>query len=69
MFDPEQLAVMQQQVAEACMQIRELIVPVLESAEGVKADLVARGWSQANAEGVAAHYAQATLRTALGGGA
>ena len=58
---------MRRMVAEACMQTRDLITPILESAEGVKADMVARGWNPGNAETVAAAYVQAMLKTALGG--
>jgi len=60
---------MLQLVAQACLQTRVLITPILESAEGVKADMVARGWSATNAEGVAAAYVQTMLKSALGGSA
>ncbi|MFS4103746.1 hypothetical protein [Streptomyces sp. PD-S100-1] len=66
MFE-DAMAAMLQQVAAACMQAKELIGPILESAEGVKADMVGRGWSEANAERVATSYVQAMLKTALGG--
>lgn len=55
------------QVAGACMQATEVIAPILESAEGVKADMVGRGWSEINAERVATSYVQAMLKTAIGG--
>ncbi|MFF2852702.1 hypothetical protein ACFVT5_41375 [Streptomyces sp. NPDC058001] len=64
----EALDAMRQVVAQACMQTRDLITPILESAEGVKADMVTRGWSAANAEAVAAAYVQAMLKSSLGGG-
>ena len=67
--DDSYISAMRQQVAQACMQTRDLITPILESAEGVKADMVARGWSPANAETVAAAYVQSMQMTALGGGA
>ncbi|MFI9598948.1 hypothetical protein ACIHCX_03535 [Streptomyces sp. NPDC052043] len=66
MFE-DQMAAMLQQVAAACMQTKELITPILESAEGIKADMVGRGWSEANAEKVATSYVQAMLKTAIGG--
>ncbi|MBL3664549.1 hypothetical protein JL475_00615 [Streptomyces sp. M2CJ-2] len=67
MFGDDALAAMLQQVAAACMQAKEMIGPILESAEGVKADMIGRGWSEANAEAVATSYVQAMLKTALGG--
>ncbi|MDR3081612.1 MAG: hypothetical protein LBV60_11925 [Streptomyces sp.] len=66
MFD-DPVAAMLQQVAAACMQTKELITPILESAEGIKADMVGRCWSEANAEKVATSYVQAMLKTAIGG--
>ncbi len=66
MFE-DHMAAMLQQVAAACMQTKELITPILESAEGIKADMVGRGWSEANAERVATSYVQAMLKTAIGG--
>ncbi|MET9445332.1 hypothetical protein [Streptomyces sp. NPDC006610] len=66
MFE-DQMAAMLQQVAHACMQTKELVTPILESAEGIKADMVGRGWSEANAEKVATSYVQAMLKTAIGG--
>jgi len=51
----------QQMVTQACMDTRELLAPVLESAEGVKADMVGRGWSAENAEAVAVSYVQGML--------
>jgi hypothetical protein len=63
----DELDPMRRMVAEACMQTRDLITPILESAEGVKADMVARGWSPGNAETVAATYVQAMLKNAIGG--
>ncbi|WP_086559403.1 hypothetical protein [Streptomyces africanus] len=58
---------LQQQVALACLQARSLITPILESAEGVKADMLGRGWSATNAEAVASAYVQAMLKSALSG--
>lgn len=55
------------QIAQGCMQATGLIAPILESAEGVKADMVARGWSEINAERVATSYVQSMLKTAIGG--
>lgn len=55
------------QIAQACMQTKELITPILESAEGIKADMVSRGWTDVNAERVATSYVQAMLKTAIGG--
>jgi hypothetical protein len=65
MPDEESLDFVRQVVAQACMQTRDLIAPVLESAEGVKADMVARGWSAANAEAVATTYVQGMVTKAL----
>jgi hypothetical protein len=62
MLDP-----MRQQVVQACLQTRDLITPILESAEGVKADMVARGWTAVNAEAVAVAYVQSMLKSAIGG--
>lgn len=56
----------QQLVAQACMETRELLTPVLESAAGVKADLVSRGWSEVNAESVATAYVQGMLAKVFG---
>ncbi|MEU6058021.1 hypothetical protein [Streptomyces sp. NPDC047097] len=50
------------------MQMRDVLTPILEAAEGVKADMVARGWSAQNAETVAAGFAQTVLRGVAGGG-
>lgn len=61
MLDP-----MRQQIVHACLQTRDLITPILESAEGVKADMVARGWTPANAEAVAVAYVQSMLKSVLG---
>lgn len=55
----------QQQVAQACMQTRDVISPILESAEGMKADMVSRGWTPVNAEAVATAYVQSMLQKAL----
>lgn len=55
------------EVGEACMQARDLLGPVLESAEGVKADMISRGWTPHNAEAVAVAYVQGMLRSVLGG--
>lgn len=66
MFE-EQMAAMLAQVAQACMQTKELVTPILESAEGIKADMIGRGWSEPNAEKVATSYVQAMLKTAIGG--
>lgn len=63
MFDEEAL---QAQVAQACMTTRTVIAPVLESAEGVKSEMVARGWNPANAEAVASAYVQVMLKSVLG---
>ncbi|MFE7233892.1 hypothetical protein ACFVAF_25145 [Streptomyces sp. NPDC057596] len=63
----EMTAALIAQVAAACMQTTEVIAPILESAEGIKADMVGRGWSEANAERVATSYVQAMLKTAIGG--
>lgn len=60
---------MVQQVAAACMQTKELIAPILDSAEGVKVDMVGRGWAEANAERVAAAYVQAMLKRVIEGAA
>lgn len=60
-------AAMVAQVAAACMQATEVIAPILESAEGVKADMIGRGWSEINAERVATSYVQSMLKTAIGG--
>lgn len=49
-------------VANACLETKELIAPVLDSAEGVKADMVGRGWSEMNAERVATSYVQGMLK-------
>lgn len=37
-------------VSHSLMNMKELLDPVLDSAEGIKADMVARGWSPQNAE-------------------
>lgn len=66
MFE-DPMAAMLQQVAQACMQTKELITPILESREGIKADMIGRGWSEPNAEKVATSYVQAMLKTAIGG--
>jgi hypothetical protein len=66
MFE-DPMAAMLAQVAQACMQTKELVTPMLESAEGIKADMIGRGWSDANAEKVATSYVQAMLKTAIGG--
>lgn len=63
----EMTAALVAQVATACMQAKETIAPILDSAEGVKADMVARGWSEVNAERVATSYVQAMLKAAIGG--
>lgn len=55
-----------QQIGQACMQARDLLGPVLESAEGVKADMISRGWTPPNAEAVAVAYVQGMLRSVLG---
>lgn len=68
MSDPA-LDAMVQQVAAACMQTKELITPILDSAEGVKADMVGRGWAETNAERVAASYVQAMLKRVIEGAA
>lgn len=56
-------------VANACLETKELIAPMLDSAEGVKADMVGRGWSEMNAERVAASYVQAMLKRVIEGAA
>ncbi|MGW0578600.1 hypothetical protein ACWD25_22125 [Streptomyces sp. NPDC002920] len=66
-MNEDMTAAMVAQVASACMQATEVIAPILESAEGVKADMVGRGWSELNAERVATSYVQAMLKTAIGG--
>lgn len=66
MSDPVADAVVQQ-VAAACMQTKEAITPILDSAEGVKADMVGRGWSEVNAERVAATYVQSMLKRVIEG--
>lgn len=66
MTNDDPFAVGRQQVAQACMQTRDLLTPVLESAEGVKADMIARGWNDRNAEAVAVSYVQAMLKNVLG---
>lgn len=65
----EQFEQSRREVGQACMQARDLLGPVLESAEGVKADMVGRGWTEANAEGVALAYVQGMLRKVFGGAA
>lgn len=65
MHSDDALDPVRQAVAQACMQTRDLIAPILESAEGVKADMTARGWAPANAEAVATAYVQAMLDKAL----
>ncbi|MDX2800198.1 hypothetical protein [Streptomyces scabiei] len=67
MSDPSAIAAMQQQVAAACMETKELIAPILDSAEGVKADMVGRGWAEANAERVATSYVQSMLKRVIEG--
>lgn len=64
---PDNLDPMRQAVAQSCMQVRDLMSPILESAEGVKADMMARGWTAGNVETVAA-YVQSMLKAAIGGG-
>ena len=66
-MNDETVRAMLAQIAQACMQTKELITPILESAEGIKADMVARGWMDVNAERVATSYVQAMLKTAIGG--
>lgn len=63
----EMAAALVSQVAAACMQAKEVIAPILDSAEGVKADMVGRGWSEVNAERVATSYVQSMLKSAIGG--
>ena len=66
-MNDETVRAMLAQIAQACMQTKELITPILESAEGIKADMVSRGWMDVNAERVATSYVQAMLKTAIGG--
>lgn len=61
----EATAAMVAQVAAACMQTKEVISPILDSAEGVKADMVGRGWAETNAERVATSYVQAMLKRVI----
>lgn len=67
MPDGDLMGAMLAQVAQACMQTKEMIGPILDSAEGIKADMIGRGWSEINAERVATSYVQAMLKTAIGG--
>jgi hypothetical protein len=66
MAPDDQFGEARQQVGQACMQTRELLDPVLVSAEGVKADMIGRGWGEANAEAVATAYVQGMLKNVLG---
>jgi hypothetical protein len=52
-------------VAQACMETTETIAPILDSAEGVKADMIGRGWGEGNAEQVATTYVQAMLKRVI----
>lgn len=67
MAPDDQLNEGRQQIGRTCMQARDLLCPVLESAEGVKADMIGRGWTPVNAEAVAVAYVQGMLRIVLGG--
>lgn len=52
-------------VTQACMEASETIAPILDSAEGVKANMVGRGWSEVNAEQVATTYVQGMLKRVI----
>lgn len=53
-------------LAAKLIQAQETIAPVYDAAEGVKADMIARGWSPPKAEAAALCWLQAVLPQALG---
>lgn len=60
-FDESRLQEMQEKVARATMQMAEITAPIIESANGQRAKLVADGWSETAAEQMAASYFAAMI--------
>lgn len=50
-----------QQLAARLLQAQEALSPIYDAAEGVKADMISRGWSAQNAEAAALSWLQAAL--------
>lgn len=61
--DPDEIDIqgMQDKVAKATMQMAELSAPIVESANGQRATLVANGWSETAAEQMAVSYYAAMI--------
>lgn len=55
-----------QALAHGLMQIKGPLNLVLDSAEGIKAEMIGRGWTPQNAETVALAYVQVALQKVLG---
>lgn len=65
--DPEP-AEIREQLAESLIIFQDIMGPLFDAAEGVKADMLARGWQPASAEAVAVTWLQTMITTFNGGG-
>jgi hypothetical protein len=53
-------------LAEGLMETLEILKPVFEAAEGIKADMESRGWSPTAAEAVATEWLTGAMRASWG---
>lgn len=68
MTDPEELAKSKAELTTALLQAAELMQPLYDAADGIRADMAKRGWSPTAAEQVAAVWLCTTLPAVLSGG-
>ncbi|MER6485716.1 hypothetical protein ABT264_19435 [Streptomyces virginiae] len=65
---PEALEAMRRQISLGMLDMAGLLAPIYDTADGMKADLAKRGWSEALAEQIAGSWLAATLASIASGG-
>lgn len=65
MPDDPTLAAVRHRLAAEMLQAQETLAPIYDAADGVKADMISRGWSPQNAEAAALSWLQGVLPTAF----
>lgn len=64
---PEELARLRQEMASNLLLMSEQMAPMFDAADGIRADMLKRGWSPASAERVSLAWLMNALDSAMRG--
>lgn len=68
MFDPNEAAAAKAELANGLLQAAEMMTPLYDAADGIRADMAARGWSPTAAEQAALTWLCSAIPHVLTGG-